>query len=503
MEYTPENGQIAASGGFLEISLAKSAGFAIIKSKLKSIAILRLTAGVGKGDHMKRNAVRLWLYKHRVKLSPTQIIAIVFALIILGGTLLLTLPAASADGESCGALDAFFTATSATCVTGLVPFDTGSHWSFFGQVVIIGLIEIGGLGFMSAASAVIFLLRKKVGLKQRMLMAQAMGLDEMASVVRLQKWVLGGSLGIQAAAALVLFARFLPDFGAKTAAWYGIFHAISAFCNAGFDVFGTNDSLLAYNSDPLICITLMVLIVVGGLGFFVWEEVVRVRSFKKFTVYTKLVLLATAGLLAAGAVGFCLLEWNNTMAGMPVGDKILNGFFQSVTVRTAGFDSLGQAALTDGAKGLSMVLMLVGGSSGSTAGGVKTVTVVVLLLFLWSRARGRSTVCIYKRTIPSDKVLDAMTISGIVIGLAMFGGIFISATSPVGFTDGLFESVSALATVGLTAGVTASLSVPARLLIALYMYFGRVGVLTISLGFLMGNKSEERFRYAATNLLIG
>jgi len=454
---------------------------------------------------MKRNKLRLWLRKHPLKLSSTQIIAVVFALIILLGSCLLMLPAASKSGQSCSFADALFTATSATCVTGLVPFDTGSSWTTFGHIVIITMIEVGGLGFMSMASMVVLLLRRKVGLKQRMVMAQALSLNEMDSVVRLQKWVIFGSLSIQLAAALVLFVRFIPLFGAGKAAWYGVFHSVSAFCNAGFDIFGYGDSLMRFNTDPVVCITLMVLVAVGGLGFFVWEEVVRVHSWRKFSVYTKLVLLVSAVLTVGGALGFCLLEWNNpqTMGAMTAGEKILNGFIQSVTVRTAGFDAIGQGVLTDGSKGLSMLLMLIGGSSGSTAGGVKTVTMVVLVLFLWARARGRSTVCVFKRTIPADKALDAMTIVGLVTGLAVLGAVFISATSPVSFTDGLYEAVSALATVGLTTGATTLLSLPAQLLITVYMYFGRVGILTISLGFLMGDRAEDRFRYAHTNLLIG
>lgn len=454
---------------------------------------------------MKRNRVRLWLSKHKLKLSATQIIALVFAGIIALGTCLLMLPIASQSGKSTAFLDALFTATSATCVTGLTPFDTGSNWSGFGQAVIITMIEVGGLGFMSVASLLVFLLRRRVGLKQRMLMAQALSLNEMDGVVKLQKWVLGGSLGIQMCAATVLFFRFLPQYGAGKAVWYGVFHAISAFCNAGFDIFGFGDSIIQLNRDPVVCVTLMLLVALGGLGFFVWEEVVRVHNFKKFSVYTKLVLLASLILTVAGTAAFCALEWNNpaTMGGMSVADKLLNGFYQSVTVRTAGFDAIGQGALTDAGKGVSMVLMLIGGSSGSTAGGVKTVTMVVLVLFLWSRARGRSTVCVFKRTVPADKVMDAATIVGLVITLAVFGAIFISATSPISFTDGLYESVSALATVGLTTGVTGLLSVPARVLIIIYMYFGRVGVLTLSLGFLMGDKAQDRFQYAQTNLLIG
>ena len=446
--------------------------------------------------------------KWKMRLSPTQIIALVFAGLILVGALILSLPAASRDGVSPGFLPALFTATSATCVTGLVMFDTWTQWSGLGQAVIICLIEIGGLGFMSAASLVIFLLRKRVGLRQRMVMAQALSVNDMASVVRLQKIVIFGSLLIQLTGALILAAHFWPQYGLGQAIKWGLFHSISAFCNAGFDIFGSlkaGSSLTLFQSDPVVLLTLGALVVVGGLGFFVWEEVIRIRRWNKFSVYTKLVLLMTGILLVGGMAGFCLLEWSNpeTLGNMPWYEKLLNGFFQSITVRTAGFDALGQGSLTDGGKAWSMVLMLIGGSSGSTAGGVKTVTMMVLLLFIWSRIRGKGSVCIFKNSVPNNQVLDAMTIVTIVVGLAIFGGLFISATSPIGFTDGLYEAVSALATVGLTTGVTTSMSLPAQILVIIYMYFGRVGVLTLSLGFLMGSQAQERFRYANTNLLIG
>ena len=451
---------------------------------------------------------RRWALKRRANLSPTQIIAITFAVIILIGTVLLALPAASRDGSACGLLNALFTATSATCVTGLVMFDTWTQWSGFGQAVILALIEVGGLGFMSAASLFVFLLRRKVGLRQRMLMAQALSVSDMESVVKLQKWVLAGSLSIQFAGALILFFRFLPDYGLRRAAIWGVFHSVSAFCNAGFDIFGSiapGASAVAFNTDPVVMLTLMGLITVSGLGFFVWEEVVRLHSWKKFSVYTKLVLLTSGALILLGGISFCLLEWNNpdTLGPMTVGQKLLNGLFQSVTVRTAGFAGVDQAALSDGSKAVSIVLMLIGGSSGSTAGGVKTVTMVVLLLFIWSRLRGKGSVHVFKATVPENQVMDAMTIVTIVSGLAVVGAVLIAATSPIGFTDALFETVSALATVGLTAGVTTSLSIPGKLLIILFMYFGRVGVLTLSLGFLMGDRAEERYRYANTNLLIG
>lgn len=449
-----------------------------------------------------------WMRKRPKALSATKIIALTFAAIILLGACLLSLPAASRNGISCGFRPALFTATSATCVTGLVLYDTWSQWSGFGQIVIISLIQIGGLGFMSAATLFVFFLRKRIGLKQRLVMAQALSLNEIDGVVRLQQTVLVGSFSIEAFGAMILTVRFWPEYGFWKALRWGVFHSISAFCNAGFDIFGSitpGASLLEFQSDPVVLLTLGALVVVGGLGFLVWEEVASRRSFRKFSVYTRLVLVTTLALLVLGWVLVCVLEWNNpgTLGNMSTGEKLLNGLFQSITLRTAGFAAIDQALLTEGGKALSVVLMLIGGSSGSTAGGLKTVTFIVLVLFIATRARGRSSVCVFKRTIPQEQVLDAMTIAFIMVFLAVLGGIFISATSPIGFTDALYEAVSALATVGLTAGATGSLSIPAQILIILYMYFGRVGVLTISLGFLTGDRVEERFRYAQTNLLIG
>ena len=399
----------------------------------------------------------LWMKKRPKALSATKIIALVFAAIILTGALLLSLPVASRDGISCGFRPALFTATSATCVTGLVLYDTWTQWSGFGQVVIISLIQIGGLGFMSAATLFVFFLRRRIGLKQRLVMAQALSVSDMDGIVRLQKTVLTGSFTIEAIGAVILTLRFWPEYGFLTALKWGVFHAISAFCNAGFDILGCitpGASLLEFNSDPIVLLTLGSLVVVGGLGFLVWEEIAEKKKFKNFSVYTRLVLLTTLALLLVGWVLTCVLEWNNpgTLGTMSVFDKLLNGLFQSITLRTAGFAAIDQALLTEGGKAMSIALMLIGGSSGSTAGGLKTVTFIVLVLFMASRARGRSTVTVFKRTVPQGQVLDAMTIAFIMIVLAMFGGIFISATSPIGFTDALYESVSALATVGLTRG---------------------------------------------------
>ncbi len=458
--------------------------------------------------HWKHRIISWWLRRRPRALSPARVIALVFACIILLGAGLLTLPAASRGGVSRGFLPALFTATSATCVTGLVLFDTWSQWSGFGQVVIICLIQTGGLGFMSAATLFIFLTRKRIGLKQRLVMAQALSLNDIEGVVRLQKTVLIGSFAVEALGAAVLTVHFWPEWGFAQALKWGLFHSISAFCNAGFDIFGSitpGASLLEFQSDPVVLLTLGALVVIGGLGFLVWQELAEKRRFRKCSVYTRLVILTTLILILAGWVLTCLLEWNNprTLGSLSTGDKLLGGLFQSVTLRTAGFAAMDQAELTEAGKAVAMVLMFIGGSSGSTAGGLKTVTFVALVLFIAARARGRGTVCVFKRTIPQGQVLDAMTIAIVMLILAVFGGVFISATSPVSFADALYEAISALGTVGLTAGVTGSLSLPAKILIIVYMYFGRVGILTISLGFLTGDRAEERFRYAQTNLLIG
>ena len=374
--------------------------------------------------------------------------------------------------------------------------------------MLLCLIEVGGLGFMSMATLFVFLLRRRIGLKQRMVMAQALSLNGMEGVVRLQRTVIFGSLSVEALGAAILAAYFTPRFGFGKALWLGVFHSVSAFCNAGFDVFGFLEpgaSLMTFQDDPLVLLTLGALVVIGGLGFLVWEELAERKPLRRMSVYTRLVLSTTGALLLAGWVLTCLLEWNNpdTLGNMPVWEKLLNGLFQSVTLRTAGFAAVDQGKLTEGGKAVSMVIMLIGGSSGSTAGGLKTVTFVVLVLFIWARLRGRSTVCAFRRTIPASQVLDAMTIAMAMLILAMFGAVFICATSPVGFTNALFEAIFALATVGLTADTTLRLSVPAQYLIILYMYFGRVGILTISLGFLAGDRAAERFRYAQTSLLIG
>lgn len=445
------------------------------------------------------------------RLPNTRIIAIAFLTIILLGAALLMLPVASRDGQCCGVMKALFTATSATCVTGLVLADTYVQWSGFGQVVIITLIQIGGLGFMSVVSVFVFMLRKRVGMKRRLLLAQALSLNDTADVVRLQKHVLVGAFSIEGIGALVLFFHFLPDYGAITALKWAAFHSVSAFCNAGFDIFGVlqpGSSLMLFQSDYVVCITLMALIHLGGLGFFVWEELLQKllsRGKKLLSVYSKLVLICSAALFLGGTALIAWMEWANpdTLGDMAWHEKLLAAAFQSTTFRTAGFAALDQGALRESTKAAGTVLMLIGGSSGSTAGGLKTVTAVVLLAAALTSARGHTQVRLMKRTVNDQQIRDAMSLSVIMITLCFWGAVFLTANSGIPFVDALFETSSAIGTVGLTANVTPQLHTASQILLVIFMYFGRVGILTLSLGFLVGDRAEERFRYAETKLLIG
>ena len=447
-----------------------------------------------------------FLRKRRPGMSISRMMAFVFLGIILLGTLLLDLPAASADGKSAGLLTSLFTATSATCVTGLILRDTGSQWSLFGQGVILVMIEIGGLGFMSAASLAYLTLRRRIGMKQQMVMAEAIGAVSMSNVVDHQKKLLVRAFAVEGAGALILTVRFLAEQQPFLIALkLGVFHSVSAFCNAGFDILGPDSGMSSYHTDPVVCLTLSVLVIVGGLGFLVWDEVLRERKPARWSVYTRLVLITSGILLLGGMILTCILEWNNpaTLGPLPFGQKLLAAMFQSMTLRTAGFAGLDQGALTHAGKAVSISMMLIGGSSGSTAGGLKTVTAVVLIMFLWNRMRGRYTVSVFHRTISDDHVLNAITIFILMVSLSFLGATVVAATSPMDFEDSLYEAVSAIGTVGLSAGGTSRLSLPAKLVIMVFMYFGRVGVLTLSVGFLKKKPAGENFRYANTDLLIG
>ena len=437
-----------------------------------------------------------------------QMIVLTFMAIILLGGLLLSLPISSRSGQWTSYLSSVFTATSATCVTGLTLFDTYTYWTGFGQAVILILIQVGGLGFMTIVSLFFLLANRRIGLRQRVLMAQSLGIDQLSGIVKLVHHVLVRTAIVEGVGALILTIRFSLLVPFDRSLWWGVFHSVSAFCNAGFDVVGAVDvggSLIPFVGDWVVNFTIIALITVGGLGFFVWEDVLSKRSFRKTTVYTKMVLIISATLALGGGAVIALLEWNNpaTLGNLPAAEKCLAALFQSVTSRTAGFYSIPQGTLRDATKTITDVLMFIGGSSGSTAGGVKTATMGVLVLAVIAAARGRSRVTVFHRTISAQQVSDAVAVTSMVFGLALSASLVLSATNGLPMIDCLFETISAIATVGLSTGITPLLNEISQILLIILMYFGRVGVMTVSLGFLFSNAAEERYKYADTKVMIG
>ena len=341
-----------------------------------------------------------------------------------------------------------------------------------------------------------------------MVIAQALGSDSYSGLVSLVRNILRGTAAVEGVGALILFFRFLPEFGFGRALWYGVFHSVSAFCNAGFDVLADVDaggSLCRYVSDPVVNLTIMALIIIGGLGFAVWGDIRHNRRFSRMQVYTRLVILITLVLLFGGAAIIAALEWNNpgTIGGMTVPQKLLAALFQSVTLRTAGFASFDQNALKDVTKAFCDMLMLVGGSSGSTAGGVKTVTVGVILLAAWSTARGRSDVRVMRRTIPQRAVSSALALFILVLTISMFGALFLCVADGVSLENAVYETISALCTVGLTTGITPTLSAASQIVLIVLMFFGRLGIMTISVGFMAADPAGDRVKYADTKIMIG
>ena len=440
------------------------------------------------------------------RMRPPQIVVLVFLALVLTGGAILCLPVCSKTGEPTSFLTALFTATSATCVTGLIQVDTGTYWSTFGQVVIILLIQLGGLGFMTVSTIFFLALRRRIGLRQRMVLAQGLGVSSMSGVVRYVRNVILGTFCVEGAGALILFFRFLPEFGFGKALWYGVFHSISAFCNAGFDILADVEyggSIARYATDPVINLTLMALIVIGSLGFTVWGEIRRTRRFSRLSVYARLVLLITAGLIFGGGALFALLEWNNpgTIGSFSTGGKLLAALFQSVTLRTAGFASFNQDALTEASKLLSNILMFVGGWS--TAGGVKTVTMGLVVLSAVSTMRGRRQVTVFRRSISQQDISNAVSVALLVLGLSLFGAAVLTVCDRCSFLNAIFETTSALCTVGLTTGITSTLCAASKLILIVFMFFGRVGIMTIGVGFMMGDRARERVQYAETKVMIG
>ena len=416
------------------------------------------------------------------------------------------LPFASRDGQSEPFLNCLFTATSASCVTGLVVADTWSQWSLFGQLVILTMIQIGGLGFITVGVFISIVLRRKIGLKDSGLMMESVNTLQIGGVVRLAKKIIIGTCIFEGTGAVLLAIRFIPQFGFLRGLFYGIFHSISAFCNAGFDLMGGQtpySSFVAYYDDWLVNLVIMSLIIIGGIGFIVWDDLSRNKlHFRKYMLQTKIVLVTTAILVFGGGLLFYLLERNHLLVGMNTSGKILTSLFSSVTARTAGFNTTDTAALTDGSKLLTIILMFIGGSPGSTAGGIKTTTLVVLLLCVHSNIKQTYGINIFGRRLENDAVKRAGTILTINLLLAVTASLAIMAIQPLGFSDILFETFSAIGTVGMTTGITRALHPVSRCIIILLMYCGRIGSLSFALAFVQ-SKRKPHVQQPAEAINIG
>lgn len=447
--------------------------------------------------------------KRRKPLGTATVMALGFLAIIALGTILLTLPISSAEGKLTSPLTALFTAVSATCVTGLVVVETGLYWSLFGKIVIITLIQIGGLGFMTMAVLLSIIIRRRLSPRDRVLVAASYGITDFGGINVLVKRILLGTLCIEGAGALLLSIRFIPEFGFPKGLGYGVFHSISAFCNAGFDILGNGNSMGAYAKDPLVIITLMLLVLLGGIGFPVWNEFIGHKKRQKFSVYTKFVLILSAIYVVGGAIVVAMLEWNNpaTLGEMGFGAKVLNSFFQSVTWRTAGFTAVDNSALNEGTKLFGLFWMFSGGASASTAGGVKIATIGVIMLAAYSVAVGKSEINFMRRRIPLEAMMRALSLVVIQLILTVVATIICTVACggmDVEGIDILYEIVSAGATVGLTAGLTPMLPASALVVIIFMMYFGRVGILTVTFSLLgKSGGGSSSISYPDANILIG
>ena len=436
----------------------------------------------------------------RIKATPpVRVIVISFVLIILVGTLLLMLPISSKVGGATP-IDALFTITSATCVTGLVVHDTMQYWSEFGQAVCLLLIQIGGMGVVTVAVAIF-------GLKQRWVMQESISAPQVGGIIRMTGFILRTALVIEALGALLLAVRFCPQFGLWKGLWYAVFHAVSAFCNAGFDLMGSEvpySSLTAYVADPLVCLTVAGLIIVGGIGFSTWQDVAgNGRRLRQYRLQSKLILLFTVLLLAGGTLYFGLYEFGLPQwEGLDSGERTLAAFFQAVSPRTAGFNSVDLTQMSELGRLGTILLMLTGGSPGSTAGGFKTTTLAVLVLSAWAVFRRRSNAECFGRRLPDAVLRNASAIFWLYLTLFFLGGALICCIDGVPLLDALFESASAIGTVGLSIVGTANLSAPSHLILIFLMYFGRVGGLTMIYAVTAGNLSVSS-QYPQESVTVG
>lgn len=431
--------------------------------------------------------------QRKIRLTPVRLLVLGYLAVIIIGTLLLIIPFASKITGSASFMDALFTTVSASCVTGLIVRDTYTHWSTFGQVVILLLIQIGGIGFMTVVYLLLRLGGKKIGLKERTFMQEAVSAPTLSGMGKLTTTILVGTLACEGIGAFILCFRFVPDFGWGEGIWISVFTAVSAFCNAGFDLcggkYGEFSSLTAYSGDPIVCITIPLLIIVGGLGFFVWQDIKNNKfHVRKYELHTKLVLIMTAVLVVVPTVIIVIAE--NTL---PWGERILSSFFTAVTPRTAGFNVLplsGAGSVRSVTIFLTIVLMFIGGSSGSTAGGIKTNTLAVLFLSVFSLIRGKRSVECFGRRLDDTNVKNAAQFVTAFLSLIVLGTVLLClfeennaafAEAPLTPTQAVFEVVSAIATVGLTTGITPQLTIGSQIVLCVLMFLGRAGCMTVML----------------------
>lgn len=435
-------------------------------------------------------------------LSPTQVLVIGYLVVIIAGTILLSLPFATAAGNKTTLLDALFTATSATAVTGLIVKSTATHWTFFGKVVIMCLIQIGGFGFMTTSTMVMMLLGKKIRLKERIIIQEELNSTTLTGVIRLVRYIVLLTLGIEGVGALLLFIRFLPKMPLNEAIFNGIFHAVSAFNNAGFDLFG--NSLEFFVADWYVVLLISALFIIGGIGFVVIAEVYECRKFFKYSVHTKIVLTVTLLLIILGTVGIFALEYNNpeTMGNLDLKSKLAAAYFQGVTPRTAGFNTIPIGKMTKGSIFFMTILMFIGASPGSTGGGVKTTTFWALVLVFWALMRKREDVEVFYRRLHPMTIYRAFSVVLISIMLIIGVILVLTVTENFAFLEILFETVSAFGTVGLSTGITGKLSAIGRFLIVITMFVGRVGPMTLAVA-IGEERKKVSVRYPEEEIMIG
>lgn len=422
------------------------------------------------------------------KWSTTKIIAVGYVLVIAIGTILLMLPVSGRNHQPVPFMDAWFTATSATCVTGLVTHDTYTYWSSFGQVVLLILVQIGGMGFMTIAISAMTLTRKKIGLSQRLLMQESVGAPQVAGVVRMSRLILGGTVLFEGLGAVLLSFYYIPRLGVGKGLYFSLFHSISAFCNAGIDLMGyyqPSSSLTMAADSYLVGITIALLILIGGIGFLVWEDALHWKwRISRYRLHSKVVLAAAAVLVVGGTLLIFLFEYGkSSMEGKNLGEQILCSFFQAVTPRTAGFNTMDLNRLTPSSQMLMVCFMFIGGSPGSTAGGIKTTTLTILLLTIWTEFKKRKDVELFKRRVEGEVIRHAACILMFYGSLAFLSSMVICALEGMGAKEVIFEVVSALCTVGLSLGITAEVGTISHVILILLMFIGRVGGITILIAF--------------------